>query len=286
MLHHFPLGIFEKKGRSRAEDIVAATEGILNTYDLFYTNLVCIVTDTEATMIKSGRLFKRNAEQANASVEWHGCIAHLLELVTGEAFRDYPASQGAMKAARELVTFFKHSSQAESILLGKQVAGRAVKPIQDVETRWWSTHSMCSRLMRLKPYLELMEVEGTLKCNLNADQWKVVEDTCEVLEPFMCAQRLMEGESYVTISMYPYILHKIRVGLNALLERPTSVQVLSLARKMNLLLEEHWGSGEPGTVAQEHYTVGHRQRPKGIPKLALVASLLDPRFKFGAGLDA
>jgi hypothetical protein len=28
-----------------------------------------------------------------------------------------------------------------------------------------------------------------------------------------------------------------------------------------------------------------RQRPKGIPELILLASLLDPRFKFGAGLD-
>jgi hypothetical protein len=101
----------------------------------------------------------------------------------------------------------------------------------------------------------------------------------------MCAQRLMEGESYVTISMYPYILQQIRVGLNAILERPTSAQVYSLARKMNLLLEEHWGGVEPGTVAQEHISVGHMQRPKGIPKLELLASLLDPRFKFGAGLD-
>jgi hypothetical protein len=65
-----------------------------------------------------------------------------------------------MKAARELVT--KYSFQDEAILLGKQVAGRAVKPIQDVETRWRSTHSMCSRLLWLKPYLELIKVEGTL----------------------------------------------------------------------------------------------------------------------------
>ncbi len=75
--------------------------------------------------------------------------------MTGEAFKDYAASQGAMMAARELVQHFKHSSQTEAILLGKQVAGRAVKPIQDVETRWWSTYSMCSRLKRLKPYLEM-----------------------------------------------------------------------------------------------------------------------------------
>ena len=57
-------------------------------------------------MIKSGRLFKHNVAQANASVKWHGYIAHLLELVTGKAFKDYPTSQGAMKVARELVAFF------------------------------------------------------------------------------------------------------------------------------------------------------------------------------------
>ena len=284
VLHHFPLGIFEKKGRSRAEDIVGAVEGIWDSYNIFYTNLVSLVTDTEATMVKSGRLFKQNALQHNVTLEWHGCIAHLLELVTGEAFKDYPASEGAMKAAREMVGFFKHSSQAEAILTGKQVAGRAVKPIQDVETRWWSTHSMCSRLVRLKPYLDLMEAEGTLSCNLNPDQWKVVQDTCQLLEPFMCAQRMMEGESYVTVSMYPYIMHKIRGGVVRLIDRPSSQQVFNLARKMNRLLEEHWGCGDPGTIAQEHLTTGPRQRPKGIPKIALLASLLDPRFKFGAGL--
>ena len=284
VLHHFPLGIFEKKGRSRAEDIVAAVENIWEAYNISYSNLVSVVTDTEATMIKSGRLFKQNARQHNGALEWHGCIAHLLELVTGVVFDDYPASEGTMKAARELVGFFKHSSQAEAILLSKQVAGRAVKPIQDVETRWWSTHSMCSRLLKLKPYFDLMEVEGTLKSNLTEVQWKVVEDSVNLLDPFMCAQRMMEGESYVTVSMYPYIIHKIRGGLLKMIERPSSQQVFTLARKMNRVLEEHWGCGDAGTVAQEHLGNGPRQRPKGIPRIALLASLLDPRFKFGAGL--
>ncbi len=112
-------------------------------------------------------------------------------------------------------------------MLGKQIAGRAVKSFQDVETRRWCSHSMYIWLMQLKPYLELMEVEGTLKCNLNADQWKVVEDTCDVLEPFVCAERFMEGESCVTIS--PDILHKIEVGLNTILERSSNAQVYSLA---------------------------------------------------------
>jgi hypothetical protein len=36
-------------------------------------------------------------------------------------------------------------------------------------------------------------------------------------------------------------------------------------------------------VAFEHQTEGPRRRPKGIPRLALVETFLNPRFKFGPG---
>jgi hypothetical protein len=41
------------------------------------------------------------------------------------------------------------------------------------------------------------------------------------------------------------------------------------------------GTGDSGTVATEYLSFGSRRRPKEIPKLALIAILLDPRFKFG-----
>jgi hypothetical protein len=50
-------------------------------------------------------------------------------------------------------------------LLSKQQVGRAVKPIQDAATRWWSTYSMVYRLLRLKAYLVLLEIEGEFCCN-------------------------------------------------------------------------------------------------------------------------
>jgi hypothetical protein len=49
---------------------------------------------------------------------------------------------GAMSACHSVVQFFNSSSQAMGKLLSKQQIGRAVKPIQDVATRWWSTYSM------------------------------------------------------------------------------------------------------------------------------------------------
>jgi len=82
------------------------------------------------------------------------------------AFSDLPMSEGTLKACRNLIDFFNSSPQATIKLLGKQVEGRAVKPIEDVTTRWWSTYAMCDRLLRLKMYLCLHENEGALTCNL------------------------------------------------------------------------------------------------------------------------
>jgi hypothetical protein len=59
----------------------------------------------------------------------------------------------------------------------------------------------------------------------------------------------------------------------------------SWARKLNNRFEEQWGCGDPGKIATEHLTEVPQWRPKGIPKLALVASLVDPRFKFGPGFS-
>jgi len=72
--------------------------------------------------------------------------------------------------------FFNSSPQANTKLLGKQVEGRAVKPIQYVTTRWWNTYAMCDWLLRLKIYLCLLENEGALTCNLTDSQWCIVRD--------------------------------------------------------------------------------------------------------------
>jgi hypothetical protein len=75
---------------------------------------------------------------------------------------------------------------------------------------------------------------GPIKKNFTNAQWVVVKDTTALLEPFMCAQRLLEGECYVTISMIAYIVWKIRHGLQSAIESPESSQhVVHLARKTN-----------------------------------------------------
>lgn len=284
-LHSMVLGLYEKTGRSKAADCVAYAEQQMQDYHLPYSRMTAVVTDTEATMVAAGRLFVQHSALANGKTAWHGCIDHQLELVTGIAFTDAPESIGAMSTCRSIVNFFNSSSQAMGKLLSKQPSGRAVKPIQDVATRWWSTFSMVERLIRLKTYLALLEEEGELECNLSAEQWEIITDLKFLLQPFMITQRLLEGEAYVTVSLIPYMIYKIRKGLHlAVTNVHSSQHIVVTGRKMLQKMIELFGSGYEGTVADENQTEGARRRPKGIPLLVLMASLLDPRMKGGVGI--
>jgi hypothetical protein len=186
-------------------------------FGITYPQLTCAVTDTKSTMIAAGHLFKEKSSQHGGNTSWHGCIDHLLELVTKIAFKDIPDSIGTMRACRALVNFFNSSSQATLKLKEKSKArlGASLNVIQDVCTCWWSTFSMCDRLLRLQNVLTVMHLEGDIRLSLTQAQWTVVQDLTILLKPFMVAQKLLEGQSYVTISLIPYMIYKIRKGLTA-----------------------------------------------------------------------
>jgi hypothetical protein len=73
--------------------------------------------------------------------------------------------------------------------------------------------SMCEQLIHLCPYFSLMKAKRQLDKNLTEVQWQIVRYTTAILEPFMCAQRLLESESYVSVSMIAFVIWKISRGL-------------------------------------------------------------------------
>jgi len=286
-LHDFSLGIFKKDGTSTAIDVVRYAEDQMKKFSVSYPQLTCIVTDTESTMIAAGRLFKEKSVEAGGTTSWHGCIDHKLELVTKLAFKDTPESNGTMAACRAIVTFFNSSSQATEKLKEKTKArlGTALTVIQDVVTRWWSTFSMCERLLRLRNTLTVMHLDGDMRLFLTEAQWTVVMDLTVLLRPFMIAQRLLEGQSYVTISLIPYMLYKIRSGLTSANTDPSSsIHVQSISTLMIAKFNEEFGTGEENTVAMDHTAAGNRRHGKGIPKRVLLAMCLDPRTKSTIGI--
>jgi len=210
-------------------------------------------------------LLKDRSVEHGGSTEWIGCIDHILQLTTKIAFKDTPTSQGTMKACCNLVAFFYSSTQAMDKLLGKQVVGRAVKPIQNVSTHWWSTYSMLEHLLRLKLYLQVMAGEGEQWCHLTDEQWVIINDMCKLLQPFMVVPKLLEGQTYCTAGFVPYFIYKIWQGLIAARDDPTSSNhIVTTSTQMIDDLNARFGSGLPGTVATEYLTEGPRRRPKGL----------------------
>ena len=196
-----------------------------------------------------------------------------------------------MKAARSLVGHFKSSTQSLEKLFDAQRLNGVKIPlsvIQDVVTRWWSTYSMCERLVHLKLYIMLLLGNNPQIPHLTEYQWKVIEAQVAVLEPFMLIQKVLEGQKYVNISLIPYLVYKVRSHLDTSIATYSAVgqnsSILELLKKMRVDFIERWGSGLPGTVFCEHREEGYRRRRKGLPLLTMQAAALDPRTKAGVGL--
>jgi hypothetical protein len=107
-------------------------------------NIVAVVSDTAANMNAFGTLL---------DCPHNYCVAHVLELTTALAFDDeYLVGGGqVMREARRLVASFKHSPRATEKLLEAQRRlfpdATAVRVVEDVSTRWWSTLQMVERLL-------------------------------------------------------------------------------------------------------------------------------------------
>ncbi len=198
-----------------------------------------------------------------------------------------PGADGAIKAAKALVGHFSASTQSLEKLLQTQ-QGHVERPlclIQDVATRWWSTFAMCERLLLLKLFILILLPANPQIPHLTDLQWKVIEALCALLRPFMIIQKFLEGQKYVTVSLIPYLIHKIRVHLETSIIAPNIVpEVEELLQSMLNDFNIRWGSGLPGSVFDEHKTLGPKRRRKGLPLLTMQAAALDPRTKGMVGI--
>lgn len=275
----FTLNCNEHSGSSDAPESLRVLTEAYEAYELSHLNLVGVVTDTAPVMGYFGRLLP-------ADVPHFYCVDHVMELTTGFAFHLAEANN-LMVRVRALIGHFSSSNQAMEALLSLQSrrdpSWRPKKVIQDVRTRWWSTYVAIERLIVLKPYLNILEVEGHLKCNLEDEDWEILREVESLLQPFMIVQKILEGQQYVTMSLVPYFISKARGGLRTVATTARSEVIRRLANKM--LTDDvkgfntYWGEGVDGTVFEENSTLSRANRQKGLKTSTLLAAVLDPRTK-------
>jgi len=246
----------------------------------------------------AGRIIIKRASQAGFELEHIGCVDHILNVTTKRAGLDpkdvphpLPEEYGALLVARQLCATMNRSSQlAEQLLKAQEnYVTRPKKVIQDIVTRWWSTYSMLLRLLELKTYVDFVCSNNTTTLtNLNAAQWKLAEDIKIILHPFMLAQKLLEGEKYVTLSLVPTIIECVRRKLAEAIQVPTNTEyVNSMLQQVSKSFTANWGTGLADTQYADHSIVGPGKRHVGYRVLHMLAAFLDPRTKelksFGAG---
>ena len=78
----------------------------------------------------------------------------------------------------------------------------------------------------------------------------------------MIAQKLLEGQTYVTISLVHYIIYKIRKGLWEAIDSQTSNDYIGALQQNDLNLQYTFGQDDSGTVAMENLETGKRKMPK------------------------
>lgn len=145
-----------------------------------------------------------NIKNAINNTGWKhfGCFAHTLNLTVQDSLKFTDHIVDKVKA---IVTHFKRSSKATKMLIDMQTKNGIKMPlklIQNVITRWNSTFHMIQRFVRLEECLR--STIGLLDVSLpsiSAEEWVILKELCQILEPFDDATNCISGENYMSASL-------------------------------------------------------------------------------------
>ena len=281
---------YSESTSSTALDTLNEFQQCVMEYEINVKNIVAVVSDTENTMRSFG---KKIIEQG---INWFACSAHLLELLSSCACKSdnlfdptnnkHNNVKNVIKKSKKLIGHFKHSNINTKLLRQVQKHDNVVDLIEDVPTRWWSTCQMIKRLIELKLSISYLCDNNDVDkdYNLNAEEWILLENISDILDPIRYAQKFLEGENYVTISCVFPIVILLRKQLNELFTTYSSSgnkDICESISHMLIKLEKDWGNLEEVIDIE----VDTKNRIMGIQNLHGICTILDPRLKNMQFLD-
>lgn len=252
--------------RHTAANIAEWIEEVIAKFSIPLEKIKAIVHDNGDNVIAAAKIL--HEKHGWASVK---CAGHTLNLVVQNSLKSQQAVSKCVAAARGLVEHFNKSELACSKLSvkQKQMGTKENMLMQDVCTRWNSTYAMLSRLQEQRwPVTAALcdpavTQRGKHYLDLKTDQWSLIEELNQILEPFNSATVFMSGQQYVTLSALPYIVHKIKKKLqNPDLESPPVKSFQAYATEQ---VTERWKD-----ITEF--------KPES-PNIYLLAAALDPRFR-------
>lgn len=263
---HWISNVFERKmavlhcqpfvGHHSALNIKKTWEDMMTTWNIPRDKCYVVISDSAANMVKTF---------TDLNINRISCFAHTIQLALKDGMISQRSIVDTCAVARSLVGHFRHSSSAMDRLGDIQTdLGLPVhKLIQDVATRWSSTHDMLERLVEQRRALTVYASESEDKRLTlpTPNQWQLMESACILLKQF--AQLTLDVcRSDASISYAIPALAAITCFLKS--QSETDIQSTAGANTMRAelvkALEKRFGS-----IHTNAYYV--------------VATGLDPRFK-------
>ena len=173
---------------------------------LKYSKVVAVVHNQGSNIRLCGGILENDVGWDSIS-----CAAHKLQLCVNGALNSQQSIARAV-GARKLVGHFRHSALATGALKKRQVQMNLPekKLKQEISTRWNSTFYMIQRLLESRwPVVAFLSDESVTKrsdrfLDLRSEQWDLLQELANVLEPIEIATVFLSYESNVSIScIYP-----------------------------------------------------------------------------------
>ena len=99
--------------------------------------------------------------------------------------------------------------------------------------------------------------------DLKPEQWNLIEELNQVLEPFESATVFLSGQQYVTLSAFPHLVHKLKKNIQS--SEIETAPVRLFQTQATDQITERWQ--------------GLTQFTPDTPNITLLAAALDPRFR-------
>ncbi|KAK9976475.1 hypothetical protein ABG768_021680 [Culter alburnus] len=252
--------------RHTGVNIATWLEEVVTKFNISVDNIKAVVHDNGSNVVAALKLLAEKHKWVSVR-----CTGHTLQLVVNNSLKETTISK-ALGAARTLVEHFRRSELANTKLKEKQQQMNTPehKLIQDVTTRWNSTYFMLERLLEqrwpITATLSDPEVtpRGKHYFDLKPDQWSLLEELTQGLQPFQCATEFLSGQEYATLSCLPQLAKGLQRSVQQSLNFETTPGKAFLA-KASKELTERWG--EISTFCKEK------------DNIVLLSAALDPRFR-------
>lgn len=228
---------------------------MLSLWNITTTRCHTVISDGAANMVRTF---------TDVRVNRISCFVHTIQLVVKDGLLSQRAVIDACAVSRSLVSHFRHSSSATDRLseIQQELGLPLHKLIQDVATRWSSTHQMITRLteQRRAVTVYITECDDKKRPALpTVNQWQLLERVSVLLEQF--AQ--LTAESCKADASISYVIPALS-AVSYFLESTESDTITSGVNTMKRELLSSLQRRFAAVMTNKYY---------------VVATAVDPRFK-------